>query len=139
MLQIRKCSFRDCYDKWPGPHWNCLTSHNVVVNNSRCFVHIASCCLTKSCSGTLNCWLLMTSSNNCIWWLVCNLITFSMDETHHCTVRNLISRTSTPQLFLIYFLLLFKLIVKSYIFFEFLSRNTGEDNNFSLIYLHFHL
>lgn len=53
-----------------------------------------------------------------------------MDESYHCTVGNLISRTFTPQLSLIYFLLPFKLSVKSHIFFEFLPKNIGEKNNF---------
>lgn len=44
---------------------------------------------------------------------------------------SLISRVSTPQLSLIYVLLLFKLSLKSHILLEFLPRNIKKDNFFS--------
>ena len=43
-----------------------------------------------------------------------------------------ISIVPTPKLSLMYFLLLFKLSLKSHNFPEFLPRNTGEDNNLFL-------
>lgn len=59
-----------------------------------------------------------------------------MDETHHCTMGNLLdTRVSNSQLSLVYFPLLFELSLKSHIFLDFLLRNIGEDNNFFFLNL----